>query len=301
MPSEPHRTIFIPADLGTAADFNSTAEFLRYEVEGSHTLLEKGEYWLSLSLSSLRSIQEQSRNSGLNFDDYVNRAKSHYDNLDKLRQDLEERRQSSNLFKWFFIHYDTRKFVKAGRRFYKQNRRTSEELKRRLLSSENLNTKLKDKQLSCTLPPRQGISGIAVEVPPTPDPQTIALIDDTANCLGCFSPSSPDHLGALPEEPGLDSQADSRMNENPEVSCCHESSGVPRSLSERQKILSIVHGLGAENAQADDKSRGDVHIHVHAALHNPTFNVGGSSNSGSVTQSVTQSPNSIQESCRISP
>ncbi|EGO19692.1 hypothetical protein SERLADRAFT_418452 [Serpula lacrymans var. lacrymans S7.9] len=257
-------------DIGTAADFQPTAQFLRYtpEPRSSRNSLELGEHWLSISLATLREIQQQSRNHGLDFEQFVTAGKVTYDEMKEMAKGIEERRQSSSFLSWFSIKLDTRRFMLASRRLYKQTRKTSEELKRRLLSAERLAMN---------------------------DSETIEVINDTVSRLHNMhhgiSSSNHQCLAVCPEvsEHLQTDYTETNEDTNLQIQSPTFDAGGTRQYSERQNMLAILHRLGAEAVDERSQTQ-DIQFIIRGDLHNPTFNIGGIANSGSVVHSPELSP-----------
>ncbi|EGN92980.1 hypothetical protein SERLA73DRAFT_190360 [Serpula lacrymans var. lacrymans S7.3] len=177
----------------------------------------------------------------------------------------------------------------ASRRLYKQTRKTSEELKRRLLSAERLAMN------GHVLSPYQRISGISIPLSQPPDSETIEVINDTVSRLHNMhhgiSSSNHQCLAVCPEvsEHLQTDYTETNEDTNLQIQSPTFDAGGTRQYSERQNMLAILHRLGAEAVDERSQTQ-DIQFIIRGDLHNPTFNIGGIANSGSVVHSPELSP-----------
>jgi hypothetical protein len=110
------------------------------------TKYEKGEHYLSLSLSALQELADLLENDRLTetdkaiYDRAYTSGQRQYDEVKKIRDQLLTQKKTFRKFLInLFIHTDARRFYKVSYETFTSIRRTSEDLTRRLLPDKSVN------------------------------------------------------------------------------------------------------------------------------------------------------------------
>ncbi|KAG1799167.1 uncharacterized protein BJ212DRAFT_1402272 [Suillus subaureus] len=178
MPSEPdHRTLLIPVNLGTPAQYDrSIFPLMRLKDQSG---LAQADLVLEATLDEVFKIREMAADK-THVQDLVAATKLAYDKLVLERDRLEQQKKSINPVKLFSAYRSTRLLVEAGKKLYTNTRTTSERMRRQLLSVASKNVERVEYD---NLPSDACISGIAVSLDEPLDEPTASYFTEAANFI----------------------------------------------------------------------------------------------------------------------
>ncbi|KAG1885164.1 hypothetical protein F4604DRAFT_1918824 [Suillus subluteus] len=178
MPSEPdHRTLLIPVNLGTPAQYDrSIFPLMRLKDQSG---LAQADLVLEATLDEVFKIREMASDK-TQVQDLVAATKIAYDKLVLERDRLEQQKKSINPVKLFSAYRSTRLLVEAGKRLYTNTRTTSERIRRQLLSVASTNVEHVEYD---NLPSDACIGGIAVPLDEPLDEHTTSYFTEAANFI----------------------------------------------------------------------------------------------------------------------
>ncbi|KAF8546443.1 hypothetical protein OG21DRAFT_1518152 [Imleria badia] len=276
MSSSLYQTVVVPVNLGEASSFNRAIFPLSsYQERGS---LGRGDLYLDATLDEMLKII----NIGANpqqWQELIATTKARYDQLMLQKLELERRPKSKNPFKFITNYRAARMFLAASRSLYFATKSRSEEMLRSLGRSL-LSIPGEDVQpVNSEIHQGASIKGIAIKLNRPLDDTTRQQILDAANifasCSGQFQGDQTisDASSFLSDEYVLASESlTSLVSDDTEETLNDATSPLPPSSPTIIKNYYNFYG-----------SVYSPHSNVHGA----TVQLGGSSNSGSVTHTIT--------------
>ncbi|KAL4063906.1 hypothetical protein V8B97DRAFT_1989977 [Scleroderma yunnanense] len=182
MSSSTQKTVAISLPLGLASDYDRTM-FPVLRVKGAK---EKGNLYLEATLEEMIRIREMAKyKSG--YDHLLQNSKLQYDELRKRQVKIQNQRASFNPFKIFANQRQIRLFLEAGKVLYLATKKTSDEMRRDLLSYDSTNVAVPE---GSDVSPDDAISGIAITLDSDIDHEIRSFLMDTASILTFTDPFS---------------------------------------------------------------------------------------------------------------
>lgn len=269
MPSEPdHRTLFIPVNLGTPAQYDrSIFPLMRLKDQSG---LVQADLVLEATLDEVFKIREMAADK-TQVQDLVAATKLAYDKLVLERDRLEQQKKSINPVKIFSVYRSTRLLVEAGKKLYTNTRTTSERMRRQLLSVASTNVERVEYD---DLPSDACIDGIAVPLDELLDEPTASFFTEAANFIASqvdlLSEGNPFADDFQVEHSGASAGTD--PSSTPDLATSND--GIASPSSSRLSELSPGSGNNYFTFNNSYVASGSV-------INTPTLNHGGSHNQGS--------------------
>ncbi|KAG2129473.1 hypothetical protein DEU56DRAFT_495392 [Suillus clintonianus] len=223
MPSEQNRrTLLIPANLGTAAQYDRSI-FPVMRLKDSSTFGQINVV-LEATLDEVFRIRDMAADKK-QVEDLITEAKASYDVLVLERERLQKQKKTFNPVKLFSAYRATRLLVEAVNALYTDTRTTSEKMRRQLLSVDSASVEHVQYE---DLPSDARIGGIAVPLESPLDETSASFFTEAANFLG--------------SQGGLLSEADPVADDH-QVEDSGVNAGTEHSQARQPAIMELRHQL----------------------------------------------------------